>query len=209
MKILLADDHAILRCGLKLVLNDAFERVEFGDAEDAHQALAAAIAQPWDLIILDIAMPGHSGLDVLVEIHAQRPRIPVLMLSMFTERQYAVRALQAGASGYLTKASAGAELVRAVQHILAGGRYVSAALAEQLASVMGHSALGPLHERLSTRELEILRLIASGMTLREMVDRLALSTNTISTYRARLLEKMGLHTNAELIHYAVLNQLVD
>ena len=209
MKILLADDHAILRGGLKLVLGEAFPGVEFGEAEDAQQALAAALAQPWDLIILDISMIGQSGLDVLLEIHAQRPRIPVLMLSMFTERQYAVRALRAGACGYLTKASAGAELIRAVEHILAGHRYVSAALAEQIASVLGHIPTGPLHERLSNRELEILRLIASGMTLSEMVLHLALSCNTISTYRARMMEKMQMHTNAELIHYAVLNQLVD
>ena len=209
MKILLVDDHAMLRGGLKLVLAEAFPGVEFGEAGDAQRALAAAVSQPWDLILLDISMLGQSGLDVLAEVHAQRPTIPVLMLSMFTERQYAVRALQAGASGYLTKASAGTELVRAVEHILAGGRYVSAELAEQLASVMGHTAKGQLHEHLSNRELEILRLIASGKTLREMIVLLALSGNTISTYRARLLDKMKMHTNAELTHYAILNRLVE
>lgn len=209
MKILLVDDHAILRGGLKLVLNESFHHVEFGEAEDSQQALVTALAQPWDLIILDISMLGQSGLDVLVEIHAQRPHIPVLMLSMFTERQYAVRALQAGASGYLTKASAGTELIRAVERILAGGRYVSAELAEQLAALMGHTSTTLLHERLSNRELEILRLIAAGMTLKEMVLHLALSCNTISTYRARMMDKMQMHTNAELIRYAALNQLVD
>ena len=209
MKILLVDDHAMLRGGLKLVLAEAFPSVEFGEADNAQQALAAAVTQPWDLIVLDISMLGQSGLEVLVEIHARRPKIPVLMLSMFTERQYAVRALQAGASGYLTKASAGAELIRAAEHILAGGRYVSAELAEQLASVMGRAGKGLLHEHLSNRELEILRLIASGKTLKEMVVLLALSSNTISTYRARLLDKMKMHTNAELTHYAILNRLVE
>jgi DNA-binding NarL/FixJ family response regulator len=209
MKILLADDHAMLRGGLKLVLMESFKVIEFGEAEDSQQALDAALSQPWDLIILDISMTGQSGLEVLMEIHARRPAIPVLMLSMFAERQYAVRALQAGACGYLTKASAGTELIRAVKHILAGGRYVSAELADQLASVMGRTNKGLLHERLSNREFEILRLIASGKTHKEMVAHLALSCNTISTYRARLLEKMNMHTNAELTHYAILNQLVQ
>ncbi|MEI8038237.1 MAG: response regulator transcription factor [Verrucomicrobiota bacterium] len=209
MKILLVDDHAMLRGGLKLVLAEAFLSVEFGEAGNSQQALAAAVAQPWDLIVLDISMLGQSGLEVLVEIHARCPTIPVLMLSMFTERQYAVRALQAGASGYLTKASAGTELVRAIEHILAGGRYVSAELAEQLASVMGRGAKGQLHEHLSNRELEILRLIAAGKTLKEMVALLVLSGNTISTYRARLLDKMKMRTNAELTHYAILNRLVE
>jgi len=185
MKILLVDDHAMLRGGLKRVLNEAFQTAEFGEAEDSHQALIATLAQSWDLIILDISMSGQSGqsgLDVLVEIHAQRPRIPVLMLSMLTERQYAVHALKAGASGYLTKASAGAELIRAVERIMAGGRYVSTAMAEQLASVMDRASTDLLHERLSTRELDILRLIASGMTLKDMITHLSLSCNTVSTY---------------------------
>lgn len=209
MKILLVDDHAILRGGLKLMLMEAFQIDEFGEAGDAKQALATALASSWDLIILDISLLDQSGLDLLLEIHAQRPATPVLVLSMFAERQYAVRALQGGACGYLTKASAGAELIRAVERILAGGRYVSAVLAEQLASVMGQLESGPPHERLSKREIEILRLIAAGMTHKEMVIHLGLSCNTISTYRARLLEKMRMHTNAELTHYAILNQLVN
>ena len=209
MNILLADDHAIIRGALKLLLSEAFPSAQFGEAKDSQQALAAALAQPWDLIILDISMPGQSGLDVLPEIHAQRPHIPVLMLSMFTERQYAVRALQGGACGYLTKASAGTELIRAVEHILAGGHYVSAALAEQLASVMGHTPEGLLHEHLSKREFEVLCLIASGHTLWEKALLLGLTCNTISTYRARLLIKMQMHSNSELIHYAVLNQLLN
>jgi len=209
MKILLADDHALLRGGLKLMLAAAFEAVEFAEAEDCAQALEAALADPWDLIILDISMPGRGGLDVLREIHEQRPRIPVLMLSMYTERQFAVRAFRAGASGYLTKASAGAELIRAVEHLLTGGHYVSAELAEQLAVTLADGAGGMPHERLSAREFEILRLIASGRTVKEIAGDLALSGNTISTYRARILEKMHLRTNAELTHYAISNHLAE
>jgi DNA-binding NarL/FixJ family response regulator len=209
MKILLADDHALLRGGLKLMLAAAMAPVEFGEAENCELALEAALSESWDLIILDISMPGRGGLDMLKEIHGQRPQIPVLMLSMYTERQFAVRAFRAGASGYLTKASAGAELIRAVKHILAGGRYVSAELAEQLLPLMGSSSGGMSHERLSAREFEILRLIASGKTVKEIAVELSLSANTISTYRARILEKMNMRTNAELTHYAISNKLAE
>ena len=209
MRILLADDHAMVRNGLQLILAAAFKEAKFGEAEDCQQALAAAIEHHWDLVILDVSMPGRGGLDVLKELKAQRPKTPVLVLSMHAERQFAVRALRAGAAGYLTKASAGAELLKAVEHILAGGRYVSAGLAEQLASELGPIGGGLLHERLSAREFEILRLIASGKTVKEIAAELALSGNTISTYRARILEKMKLRTNAELTHYAISNQLVD
>ncbi len=209
MKILLADDHAVMRSGLKLILAQAFKDASFGEAEDCRQALEAALAHHWDLVILDISMPGRGGLDVLKDFQAQRPKMPVLVLSMHAERQFAVRAFRAGASGYLTKASAGTELVRAVERILAGGRYVSAVLAEQLASELGRSGGGLLHERLSDREFEILRLIASGKTVKEIADELVLSGNTISTYRARILEKMQLRTNAELTHYAISNKLVE
>lgn len=209
MKILLADDHAILRGGLKLMLAEAFPEVIFGEAENSQQALDAALAQPWDFIILDISMPGRGGLDVLKELRAQRVKTPILMLSMYTERQFAVRAFRAGASGYLTKASAGAELIRAVAHILAGGHYVSAQLAEHLASVLSGAGGGMAHERLSDREFEILRLIASGKTVKEMAVELSLSGNTISTYRTRILEKMKMRTNAELTHYTISNKLAE
>jgi DNA-binding NarL/FixJ family response regulator len=209
MRILLADDHAILRNGLKLILAGAFKKAEFGEAEDCRQAIEVALAQPWDLVILDISMPGRGGLDVLKELHAQRPKTPVLILSMYVERQFAVRAFRSGASGYLTKASASAELLKAVERILAGGRYVSTALAEQLASELGGTGAGVLHERLSDREFEILRLIATGKTVKEIADELSLSGNTISTYRARILEKMKMRTNAELTHYAISNTLVE
>jgi len=209
MRILLADDHAMVRNGLQLILAAAFKEAKFGEAEDCRQALAAAIEHHWDLVILDVSMPGRGGLDVLKELKAQRPKTPVLVLSMHAERQFATRALRAGAAGYLTKASAGAELLKAVEHILAGGRYVSAVLAEQLASELAPIGGGLLHERLSAREFEILRLIASGKTVKEIAVELALSGNTISTYRARILEKMKLRTNAELTHYAISNKLVE
>lgn len=209
MNILLADDHAVMRGGLKLILSEVLKQATFGEAEDCRQTLQKALAQDWDLVILDLSMPGRGGLDVLKEIHRQRPKIPVLVLSMYEERQFAVRAFRAGAAGYLTKSSASTELKRAVERVLSGGRYVSGILAEQLASELGGSGTGVLHERLSEREFQILRLIASGKTVKEMADELSLSGNTISTYRARILEKMKLHTNAELTHYAIFNKLVE
>jgi len=209
MKILIADDHAVVRQGLMLILARAFGPAEFGEAADSRQTIAAALQQPWDLLILDLSMPGRNGLEVLRELNTQRPALPVLVLSMHAEEQYAVRAFRAGAAGYLTKANASVELVKAVERILAGGRYVSATMGEMLASALGGPGHAMLHERLSDRELEILRLIASGRTVKEIAAELTLSSNTISTYRARLLEKMNMRTNAELMHYAVRNGLVE
>lgn len=199
----------MMRSGLKLLLAEAFKDTTFGEADDCRKALEMALAEPWDLIILDISMPGRGGLDVLKEIHAQHPKTPVLMISMYAERQFALRAFRAGAVGYLTKASAGAELIRAVQHILNGGRYVSTQLAEQLASMLSNTGGTKLHERLSAREFEILRLIASEKSTKEIAMELSLSANTISTYRIRILEKMQMHTNAELTQYAMRHQLVE
>ena len=209
MKILLADDHAMLRGGLKLMLLEAIPGVEFGEAENCQQALDAATNGAWDLVILDISMPGRGGLDVLKEIHQQCPRLPVLILSTYEERQFAMRAFRSGASGYLTKASAGSELIRAVERILAGGRYVSAVLAEQLASVLGDPGTAVLHQRLSAREFEILRLFAVGKTVKEIAGDLSLSVNTISTYRTRILEKMKMRGNSELMRYAITNHLIE
>ncbi len=209
MRILLADDHVMLRSGLKLILAETFQDTEFGEADDCQQALDAALAHPWDLVLLDISMPGRGGLDVLKEIHAQRPMIPVLVLSMYAEQQFAVRAFRAGAAGYLNKASAGSELIRAVKRILAGGRYVGAMLAEQLAAELGGASGTMLHERLSDREFEILRMIASGKTVKEIADELCLSGSTVSTYRVRIMEKMKMRSNAELTHYAIGNHLVE
>lgn len=209
MRILLADDHGVMRKGLQLMLADIYKDAKFGNAEDCREALESVLAHHWDLVILDVSMPGRGGLDVVKEIKAHRPKTPVLMLSMHAEHQFAIRALRAGASGYLTKASAGSELLRAVERVLAGGRYVSAALAEQLAAELGHNGDAVLHERLSAREFEILRMIASGKTVKEIAYELKLSGNTISTYRTRILEKMKMRTNAELTHYAISNNLVE
>ena len=209
MRILIADDHAVVRQGLMLILARALGPVEFGEAANSRQTIAAALQQPWDLLILDLSMPGRNGLEVLKELKTQRPALPVLVLSMHAEEQYAVRAFRAGAVGYLTKASASVELVKAVERILAGGRYVSATMGEKLASALGGPGHALLHEKLSDRELEILRLIASGRTVKEIAVELTLSVNTISTYRTRLLEKMNMRTNAELTHYAISNGLVE
>jgi len=209
MRILIADDHAVLRQGLQLILAGALKQAEFGEAADSRQTLATVLQHHWDLVILDLSMPGRNGLEALKELKVQRPALPVLVLSMHPEQQFAVRAFRAGAAGYLTKANASAELVRAVERILAGGRYVSASLGEQLASELSEPGRGVLHERLSDREFEILRLIAAGRTVKEIAAELTLSANTISTYRARILEKMKMQTSAELTHYAISNGLVE
>ncbi|HTT57158.1 MAG TPA: response regulator transcription factor [Opitutaceae bacterium] len=209
MRILIADDHAVVRQGLMAVLGRAFGPAEFGEAADSRGAIAAALREPWDLLVLDLSMPGRNGLEVLKELKAQRPGLRVLVLSMHAEEQYAVRAFRAGAAGYLTKANASAELVKAAERILAGGRYVSATLGERLASSLGGPGPAAAHEKLSDRELEILRLIGSGRTVKEIAAELTLSPNTISTYRARLLEKMKMRTTAELVHYAISNGLVE
>ena len=209
MRILLADDHALMRRGLQLMLGESLKDAKFGEAADCRQALEAALTNHWNLVILDVSMPGRGGLDVLKELKSRRPKLPVLMLSMYAEQEFAVRALRAGAAGYLSKASAGNELLRAVRRILAGGRYISATLAEQLASELDRPQGGLLHNQLSAREFEILRLIAAGKTVTEIAIELVLSGNTISTYRARILEKMQMRTNAELMHYAIRNKLVE
>jgi len=209
MRILIADDHNVVRRGLRQVLADEFKKIEFGEANDARQAVAKALQQKWDLMVLDIAMPGRSGLDVLKELKVQCPKLPVLVLSMYPERQYALRAFRSGAAGYLTKASASSELVSAVKKILAGGKYVSATLAEQLAGELADPAHEASHETLSDREFEILCLIASGKTVKEIAVKLTLSANTVSTYRARVLKKMKMETSAELTHYAIANKLTQ
>jgi two-component system, NarL family, invasion response regulator UvrY len=209
MKFLIADDHAVVRQGVKQILADAFSDAEFGEARNAHETLSRVWDQDWDVVILDITMPGRSGLDVLRDIKKGRPRLPVLILSMHPEDQFAVRMLKSGASGYLTKESAPEELVGAIKKVIAGGRYVSPALAEIMASYLTVETQKPPHERLSDREFQVLRKIAIGRTVSEIATELSLSVKTVSTYRARMLEKMGLRNNAELTHYAIQNQLVN
>jgi len=209
MKILIADDHAVFRRGLKETLSEAFPKVVFGEAQTAQETFELAQRQDWNVIILDISMPGRSGLDILDDLRRSRPRIPVLLLTMHPEQQFARRALKAGAAGYLTKDSVPDELKEAIKRILAGGRYVSSTLAETLAVDLGRGTDLPVHELLSDREFQVLRMIASGKTVKEVADELSLSVKTVSTYRSRILEKTGMKTNADLIRYALQTQLVD
>jgi DNA-binding NarL/FixJ family response regulator len=208
MKILITDDHAVVRQGLKQILLEEFTRAEFGEATNAQEAIDRVWKENWDVVVLDITMPGRSGLEVLKEIKKSRPKLPVLVLSMHPEDQFAVRLLKIGAAGYMTKESAPNELVGAVKKVIAGGRYVSPALAEKMASYLAVDVQTPPHERLSDREFLVLRLIASGKTPTAIAKELALSVKTISTYRMRILEKMSMSNNAELTHYAIQNQLV-
>ena len=209
ISILIADDHAILRRGLKEILADDLEGAVLDEAANAQELLAQVQSRAWDLIILDITMPGRSGLDLLRELQQLRPKLPVLVLSMHPENQYAKRVLRAGAAGYMNKETAPKELVKAVRKVLAGGRYVSAALAEKLAADLSADAARLPHERLSDREFEVLRMIASGKTASQIAEELHLSVTTVSTYRARILEKMSMTNNAELMRYAIDNRLVD
>src|SRR5258707_1503125 len=207
-RILIIDDHEIVRDGLKNILNEQAEDYAFGEASTPPEALALAIEQDWDVVVLDLSLGGRSGLEVLKELKQIRPRLPVLILSMHSEEQYARRAFKAGAAGYITKDSPRAELVKAVNKVMSGGRYVSPSLAERLViDLSGHD--GAPHETLSDREFEVMRLIASGKTVGEIAEMLSLSDKTISTYRARILENTGMKTSAELTHYAIRSKLGD
>jgi len=208
MKILLTDDHAVVRQGLKLILSDHFKRAVFGEARDAREALSLTTRERWDAAVLDVTLPGRSGLEVLKELKRLRPKMPVLILSMHPQDQFAVRMLKAGASGYLTKESAGDELAGAIEKVVRGGRYISSSLAERMASYLDIDVQKAPHERLSDREFLVLRMIASGKAVSQIARELSLSVKTISTYRARILEKMDMKNNAELTHYAVNRELV-
>lgn len=202
------DDHAVVRQGLKQILADEFKRAVFGEACNAQEALNFVWKQPWDVVVLDITMPGRSGLEVLREIKRSRSNLPVLVLSMHPEDQFGMRVLKAGASGYMNKESAPQELVGAVRKVLAGGRYMSPSLVERMASYLAEDTTKPPHERLSDREFLVLQLIASGKTVSEIAEQLSLSVKTISTYRTRILEKTGMKNNAELMRYALENELL-
>ena len=209
IKILIADDHAIVREGLKQILSESPDLIVVAEASSGQEVLEKISKSDLDLVVLDIAMPGRGGLDILKEIKTQKPRLPVLMLSMYPEEQYAIRVLKSGASGYLTKESAPSELVMAIRQISQGKKYISPSLAEKLAIDLELSPDKLPHEILSDREYQVMCMIASGKTLKEIADGLSLSIKTISTYRSRILEKMNMKTNAELTHYAIKNNLVD
>lgn len=209
IRILIADDHAIVREGLKQIIREAFGMEVTGEAQNGAEALNLVRETVYDVILLDISLPGRSGLEVLKDLKAENPQLPVLILSIYPEEQYAIRAIRAGAAGYLNKASAPDELVTAIERVATGKKYISPQVAEKLAMEIDADSNKPLHEKLSDREFQILRLIAGGKTVSEIANHLALSVKTISTYRARILEKMHMKTNAELTYYAVKNDLVD
>lgn len=209
IRVLVADDHPLLRNGLRQILAQERDLMVGAEAEDSDQTLEYVEREPWDIIILDIAMPGRSGLDVLREIRRKHPELPVLVLSMHSEDQFAVRAIKAGANGYISKDNAAAEVVRAIRKILTGKKYVSAKLAEILADSLNAAAVRPPHEALSDREFQVLCQLASGKTVSQIASEITLSVKTVSTYRARILEKMNMRNNAELTRYAIQNSLVD
>jgi DNA-binding NarL/FixJ family response regulator len=209
IRALITDDHAVVRRGLKELLNDSHKIEVLGEASTAGEALDRVRSGQWDVVILDINLPDRNGLDLLRDLKREKPDLPVLILSVCSEDQFAVRALRSGASGYLTKASAPAQLVDAVEKVAGGGRYISPAVAERLAVLVGSDREGMPHEALSEREYQVTRMLASGKTVSQIAEEMNLSVKTISTYRSRVLDKMGMHTNAELTYYAVRNQLVD
>ncbi|MGA2349661.1 MAG: response regulator transcription factor [Terracidiphilus sp.] len=209
MHILIADDHAVVRRGLKEILSEALPGWRFSEAGNGDEVLSRLAESAFNLVVLDINMPGRSGLDILRDVKHTYPRLPVIVLSVQPEDQYAMRCLRAGAAAYINKDSAPEELVHATKSILSGGRYVSQHLAEKLVAWLDEPIDKPLHELLSDREHEVMRLLASGVPLTEIADRLHVSVKTISTYRARLMEKMQMKNNAELTRYAMARQLID
>jgi DNA-binding NarL/FixJ family response regulator len=209
IRVLIADDHAIVREGLKQILLRALDFEIGGEAGSGHEVLERIRAEIWDLLLLDMSMPGRSGIELIRLIKAERPHLPILVLTMHAEEQYAVRAFRAGASGYLTKESAPLELVSAARKVAGGGVYVSAATAERMARSISQPEQTLPHQQLSDREFEVFRMIVAGVTVTEMAERLVLSVKTVSTHKARILQKMGMHTPAELIHYAVKHRLIE
>ena len=203
IRVLIADDHAVVREGLQRIVAQNPDMSVVGEAGTGHEVLAFVQNRECDLVLLDLSMPGKDGLDTLKELRALKPHLPVLILSVYPEDQYAVRLLRAGASGYLTKESAPEELVAAIRKVSRRGRYVSASLAERLASMLDSSDDRPPHERLSDREYRVMIMIASGRTVGEVADSLCLSVKTVSTYRARALRKLAMKTNAEFAFYAM------
>ena len=209
LKILVIDDHPLVRRGLMETIREEFESALIGEACDSQGGIEMVWRENWDVVLLDIAMPGRSGLDILKEIKQERPKLPVLILSNFPEDQFAIRSLKSGANGYLTKDILAQELLAAIKRVLAGGKYIRASLAEKLASYLDVDASRPLHHTLSNREFQVLRMIACGRTPKEIAAELSLSIKTVSTFRSRVLKKMMMMNNAELMRYAMENGLVD
>ena len=208
IKILIGDDHAIVRKGLMQIVEEA-DDIIIDEAENGQQIMDKIKNEHFDLLILDITLPDRSGLDILKHLHSVKPKLPVLILSIYPEEQYAIRVLRAGAAGYLPKDSAPDELLAAIRKVLKGGKYITTSLAEKLAINLSSATPSALHENLSDREFQVMCLISSGHSVKQIAETLYLSVKTISTYRARILEKMGMKNNAEITHYAIKNNLVD
>jgi DNA-binding NarL/FixJ family response regulator len=209
IRIMIADDHTIVREGLKQILEDIPDLVVVDEAKNGEEVIAKVGMKDIDIIVLDISLPGRSGLDVLRQLKHRKPGLPVLILSMYPEEQYAVRSIRAGASGYLTKESASTELVEAIRTVARGRKYITSSLAERLAFQIEVDMDKPLHELLSDREYQVMCMIASGKTVKEIAKMLSLSVKTISTHRSRILRKMNMENNAQLTHYAIKQNLVD
>jgi len=209
IRIIIADDHPIVRAGMKQIISEASDMMVADEASDGHTLLSKIKKENFDVVILDITMPHMDGLDVLKQLKIEKPKLPVIILSIHPEDQYALRVLKAGASAYVTKTSAPDELINAIRKVFRGGKYISPSIAEKLAFQLDANFEEMPHEALSDREYQVLCTLASGKTVTEIADELSLSAKTISTYRSRILEKMDMKNNAELIHYAVQNKLVD
>ena len=207
--VLIADDHPVIRRGVRHILSEASDVSDIGEAASPHEVLAMVRSRPWQVVVLDISMPGRGGLDVLKELREEFPRLPVLILSMHPEEQYAVRALRAGAAGYLTKEAAPERLIEALRRVVSGGRYISPSLADRLAQELVKDTSRPLHETLSDREFDVLKRIGSGLTVGEIARELALSVKTVSGYRANIRVKTGLANNAAIMKYVLDHHLLD
>ena len=208
-RILIADDHGIVRKGLKETLEEELGKVVFGEAENGRQVIEQVWKQKWDLVLLDINMEGRSGLEILEEIRKSHPALPVLILSMYPEEEFAVRAIKQGAAGYINKRRASEELVAAVKRVLEGGRYITSTVAEKLAADLQRESSQLPHETLSNREFQVMRMIASGKSLKEIAADLSISAKTVGTYHTRLFQKMGMNSDIELTRYALAKKLVD
>lgn len=208
LRILIADDHTIVRKGLKQILLDEFPAAHIAEVPDAEELIKKVMEERWDVVVSDLSMPGRSGLDALQQIKTIHPNLPVLILSIHPEEQYALRALKSGASGYLSKDTAPDELVKAVQKVLLGKKYISQSIAERLVNTFSSGNGKSPHESLSDREFDVMKLLANGKSVSEIADMFSLSVTTVSTYRARVMAKMDMKSNADFTRYAIENNLI-